>query len=249
MRIQIYSSGIIWILAGLALSTVDVGAITNGDFEELPNRTWLTDGRNAHRLAQGDRPGIPLGAKENRYGHIADRDGRGAHGENPSRFFQWFVCEDSLSFGMHHCVVSFRYRTLLVPGELAWVRIRSPNQQRAWGIPNTNNRWAPRRSRLVFPECEGRFYIEFGVINQGGGNIQGRVDVDDVESETTIVEGGGPGPQGDQWDFLPPVPNEEDAEPLPMGETSMIAPPWEGSIALSVLIFLSILLILIKLRR
>ena len=227
----------------------DTHAVTNGNFEKIPNRSWFTDGPNAPRLAQGDRPAIVAAVNGNRYGHIGDGNGIGANGENPSRFFQWFSCGDSLSFGQD-CIVSFRFRSLLLPGEMAWVRIRSPTRQRAKVIPNSNNQWAAGRMSIRLPGgCEeGPLFIDFGTIKQAGGQIGGRLNIDDVEHRCDIP-GDPPPPQGDEWDFLPPVPDEEDVEPVPMDELSMIAPSWEGSIALSLLILLSVLLLVIKLRR
>ena len=116
----------------------DTHAVTNGNFENIPNRSWFTDGPNAPRLAQGDRPAIVAAVNGNRYGHIGDGNGIGADGENPSRFFQWFCCADSTSLG-EDCIVSFRFRSVLLAGEMAWVRIRSPTRQRAKVIPNSNN--------------------------------------------------------------------------------------------------------------
>ena len=100
----------------LVAEPCDLFAVTNGDFEHVPNRSWLRSDADGQRQEQGDRPAMAMGVKGNRYGHVGDGDGRGSDGENPSRLFQWFDLEDSTSIG-GDCAVSFQFRTLLLPGE------------------------------------------------------------------------------------------------------------------------------------
>ena len=113
----------------------------------------------------GERPAIDREWGGNRFGHAGDRDGIGQHGENPSRFYQWFHCfQDSLIWDHTHCRVDFRYRTNLRQGELAWVRMGRPGKMAAWLLPDSGGRWAGP-SAVHFPECDSaRIFVEFGIL-------------------------------------------------------------------------------------
>lgn len=222
-------------------------AVKNGDFEGVPNTSWLTDGPNAVRMAQGDGPSIRVAPNGNRYGHLGDVDGIGRDGENFTRVFQWFACQDSVTMGGIHCEVSFRFRTLLLAGELAWVRMKSAQQQRVWSIPHSNNQWAAGRRRIVLPnECQGRIFLEFGMIKQAGGKIGGRLNIDDVQHRCTV---GAPGaPPGGNWNFLPGVPERDSSRVIPQDRITLI--PYEGgNLTIVALVLAGVVLIVMRLRR
>lgn len=87
------------------------------------------------------------GVGGNRYGHAGDRDGVGADGENPTRFYQWFPCLslDSVFVGpIDQCRIRFRYRSNLREGETAYVRVGLPGDWSAWRIPDTGGLWRGR---------------------------------------------------------------------------------------------------------
>lgn len=223
-------------------------AISNGDFESLPNQVWLRDGPIAPRLAKGDRAAIVLGANGNHYGHLGDIDGRGADGENPSRFFQWFRCVDSTSIGQD-CVIEFRFRALLLPGEFAWVRVQSATQMRALKIPNSNNQWAAFRPRIVLPGgCDlGLNFLDFGMLNTTGAQVGGRLSIDTVVHRCVMAEEVPPNDR--DWDDLPDIPLERDSERVPLVEIALVVPTAGGSLTLSILILMGVGLFLVKLRR
>jgi hypothetical protein len=222
-------------------------AFPNGDFQDNPNASWLTDGPNTPKLAQGDGPWIAILPNGNRYAHVGDEDGIGAHGENPSRIFQWFTRVDTISIGPH-CRVSFRFRSLLLPGETAWVRMKSPTQQSVWAIPNANNQWAAGvRSATLPNECGCTILLEFGVIKQAGGNFGGRLNIDDVEFRCYTM-GGLPPPAGN-WNHLPPIPDQDSSRVVPNDQVAMMTMPGNGNLAIALLLVFSILVLIRKLRR
>ncbi len=229
-------------------SALPLHAVTNGSFEQTPTRTWLTDGHNTPGIAQGDRPIVAVGVRGNRYGHVGDSDGKQADGENPGRIFQWFACGDSVSLGSH-CAVSFRFRTLLLPGELAWVRVQSSNQRRVLLIPNSNNQWTAGRTTIILPDgCEeDQVYLEYGMIKKVGGQVGGRLNIDDVEHRRDI-RAGLPAHEED-WGFLPPIPEREAADPLPGDPISTIFLPREGQEKVGFLILACIAMFAWKLRN
>ena len=223
-------------------------AISNGDFESLPNHAWLRDGPIVPRLAQGDRAATVLGANVNHYGHLGDIDGRGADAENPSRFFQWFRCADSTSISQD-CVIEFRFRALLLHGEFAWVRVQSATQMRALKIPNSNNQWAAFRPRIVLPGgCDlGLNFLDFGMFNTTGAQVGGRLSIDTVVYRCVTAEEIPPNDR--DWDDLPGIPLERDSERVPLVEIVSVIPTAGGSITLSILILICVGLLLVKLRR
>jgi hypothetical protein len=225
-----------------------VHAISNGDFESLPNHAWLRDGPIAPRLAKGDRAAIVLGANGNHYGHLGDIDGRGADGENPSRFFQWFRCADSTSVGQD-CVIEFRFRALLLPGEFAWVRVQSATQMRALKIPHSNNQWAAFRPRIVLPGgCDqGLNFLDLGMLNTTGAQVGGRLSVDTVVHRSVTAQEVLSNDR--DWNDLPDIPLERDSEHVPLVEIVPVVPTAGGSLTLSILILMGVGLFLVKLRR
>ncbi len=225
-------------------------ALMNPDFETVPNRVWLTDGPNTRRLAQGDKPSVVTGARQNRYGHIGDTDGRGANGENFSRIFQAFVCQDTLTTG-EHCTVTFRFRSLLLKGELAWVLMKSKAQQRAWLIPNSNNRWAAGRKTVTLPDgCKEleSIYIEFGMIKLTGAPIGGRLSIDGLKHRCDQQVGAPQTPDQD-WEFLPAFPKPESSKAIIQDEISLVIVPSEGRTATAVVVLLSFLVFFWRQRR
>ena len=218
----------------------------NGDFQTVPNRAWNTNSPNASRLVKGDRPLVLNGANGNNYGHIGDSDGIGAHGENPSRIFQWFSCAHKLGIDPH-CTVTFRFRSLLVSGELAWVRMKSSSRQRVWAIPNSNNQWAAGRRFVTLSNvCDKTLFIDFGMIKQAGGKISGRLNIDDVEFQCNDLPVQPPVAAG--WGFLPEVPKADSSTVVKNAPISMMTIRGKGNIAVAVLLMFSILLIFRKLR-
>jgi len=232
----------VWLVSSQSASAMDMG---NGKFEHPQNRHWYTDGPNVPRMAPGDGPSIKMAPNGNRYGHVGDADGRGADGENPSRIFQWFGCADSTSIDPH-CTVSFRFRSLLLPGELAWVRMKSQAQQRVWAIPHSNNQWAAGRKSITLPnECSKQIFLEFGMIKQAGGKIGGRLNIDDVEYDCTIGAAADP---GGNWHFLPPEPDRDSSRVMPHDEAMLVSHDG-GNLWITTLIMVSLALIVFKLRR
>ena len=222
----------------LGLPTPSAG-FPNGDFKQNPNLIWHTDGSNTLRVAQGDSPTIVIGARGNRYGHVGDADGRGLNGENPSRMFTWFACVDSVSLG-NHCTVSFRFRTLLLQGELAWVRMRTPNQKRVWQIPNSNNQWAAGRRSVTLPgACGQNVFIDFGMFKQGGGQVGGRLNIDDIEHRCSL---NAPQPPADQnWNFLPTIPVRDSSVVVRPEQISIVFVQGDLTIAILILVGIGLL--------
>ena len=240
--------------AGLLLTTLILiatlssraHAVTNGDFEQIPNHSWMTDRANAPRAVQGDRPTISVAPNGNHYAHIGDLDGIPAHGESPSRIFQWTDCADTLSIDPD-CVVSFRFRALLLQGEVAWVRMSSARGQTVKTIPHSNNQWAAVRLQIsrADPCIEGGAFLEFGLLNRQGNAVGGRLNIDDVRHRCDRQENDPP--DNEDWDFLPDIPDPDDVDPV-LRE----APPTmrgTGSAGLAVLLVGGIILLLLKLRR
>ena len=123
---------------------------------------------------------------------------------------------------------------------------KSPRQQRAWAIPNSNNQWAAGRRSVTLPdECDHRIFIDFGMIKQGGGNISGRLNVDDIQFRCDSTDG--LPPQGGNWNFLPQIPEQDSSVVVPQDQLSLVT--GEGNLVVAALILLSILLFLLKLRR
>ena len=136
------SVGIVSLLVLVSTSAPCWSQIKNGDFEDRPNVSWRTDRPNAPGVVPGDRPAIRIEQPNgNRYGFIGDRNGQGANGENPSRIYQRFDCPDPIvpdSVRAPVCRIHFRFRSLLGPNEIAWVRADG----NAYQIPNTRGQWA-----------------------------------------------------------------------------------------------------------
>lgn len=238
-----------WIVVVLTVAASGPScAITNGNFERLPNLSWKTDGPNVQKTMQGDRPAIVARMNGSRYGHVGDVDGIGADGENPSRFFQWFSCADSVSIGQH-CNVSFQYRTLLLPEERAWVRLWSPLRQSAVELPNANNLWAAGGgSILLHHGCgDGSLFLEFGILKPAGGQIGGRLSIDNVTHKCSYSEDEPPPPREGDWHFLPPIPEEEESESVIPDETSLIY--GDNSLGLALLILAGIVIFVLKIRK
>jgi hypothetical protein len=227
------------------LMSASVHAVTNGDFEQIPNNAWMMDGPNVPRRVQGDRPGISVAPNGNHYAHIGDRDGIPAHGETPSRIFQLTDCADSTSIG-RNCVVSFRFRALLLQGDFAWVRMRSPNGLTIHAIPHSNNQWANVRMQVVLEDAclAPQILIEFGLLNRQGRAIGGRLNIDDVRHRCDDVAV--PQPEADDWDFLPPLPDPDRAEPIIPDAPLMMT--GSGNIGLSLLLLAGIVMLILKLR-
>lgn len=191
------------LLAVLALAPAH--AVENGDFGRFPNTAWMADRMDGRA---GDRPAVVPGSVGNHFAHLGDRDGRGADGLSPARIYQWIDVPGASGAGPHGRV-TFRFQSLLLPDEVAWVRLRSGEHERTLPIPNSNNRWAAIRPTVTVPDgCDGEsLYVEFGMLRRDGGPIGGRLNVDDVKFSCVEDLVGDPGLI--EGLDLPPFPTEE----------------------------------------
>ncbi len=158
--------------------------VLNGDFQASPNLAWMID-RQSEALP-GDAPAIGRGLKQNRFGHVGDRDGRGNHGLTHSRIFQSFVCRGGDDVVKNHCEVAFRYKTGFTD-EMAYVAMTGVAGRRVWRVPSTGGLWSGP-GRVTYPTCDSAITIEFGVIGTIGRLVAGYLSVDDVR-DTSVVQG------------------------------------------------------------
>ena len=169
----------------LALSTMGRNAcadILNGDFQASPNVAWKTDRQSA--TLPGDAPAIGRGLKQNRFGHVGDRDGRGNHGQIHSRIFQSFVCGGD-DIAKKHCEVAFRYKTGFTD-EMAYVALSGPTGRHVWRLPSTGGLWSGP-DRVFYPSRDSVLTVEFGVVGTADQLVAGYLSVDDVRDTSAVL--------------------------------------------------------------
>jgi hypothetical protein len=162
------------VLVVLHITLLASAQVKNPGFEDKQNKDWKRDGPKVPRKAPREKSVIRKETNGNSYGHLGDRNDRGRDAENPTRFFQHFICDfDTIG----DCQVHFRYRTNILQGEMAWVRLKG-NQTKVFQIPHSNGQWRGPVNVYV-PGCTV-VYVEFGLLRVGGGKIASSMGIDDV---------------------------------------------------------------------
>jgi hypothetical protein len=198
-------------LALLTTGTETAAAPANGDFEADPNVDWRRAGPGAPRATPGDQPHVAR-TGIGRFARLGDRDGRGAHGETPTHFFQRFPCDGDGG----SCRVAFRFRSSLKRNEVAWVRLSAAGLERYWLLPGTGGEWKGPVG-LEAGDCGADLVIDFGMLSRNGSPLAGTLDVDDV---TSACGGPEPGltvpPAPELAGLVPALPADPRAEGVPL---------------------------------